>query len=693
MILTVIQKIPQQVRYDTAKWLVIIFISLLGKLFLPNDLLAQITNNEKINTDSTHNEIKKEFKLPTVEVFETRSKSNSAINFSPNKIINKEDIQLVSPMQLSEVLNFSPGVSIRNYGGLGAMKTISIRGTGSMRSLILLDGMPLNSSQNGSFDLNNIAVSMIDNIEIVRGGSSAIFGGNAIGGAVNIRTNFSPTEKFLANFSYGSFGETTLNMIGNLTFDNSSQNSSIDYFSVSADFQRADGDFPFEFNQFGQNNKFKRENADYLNAVFSVSGKGNISNWSIWSRGIFSKTDKGVPGAILQGTVNQSNARWEEENYILLASANRAFADNSGLAISGIFKRSNTLFKEFSMGVLPEYKYLLNDFGLTVRHHFIGFGWLNEIVGTASYGSLSGDMLSKNLGSFVDRISFALGYRIEKDFKFSNQILMLNAGLRMDNNFENVSKSVENANQKTAFSGTFGGIYNIENFPIKFRTNISHNFRFPNFNEMYYRFYGTENLLPEKSNNLNLGFFFDLLNLFAVNVDGFHIDTRDMIISVPTSPMTWQAMNLARAASNGLELSISLLREMKFISNLNFSYTLQSTVDRSPNSITHNKQLPYIPQETFNFLFCLRFCEIDFGMKGEYSSFRYIQDDNSLNAILPKYFTSDIFLCRKFCIDAKSDIFLTFRLECKNIFADRYEIVSNYIMPGRQFRASIGLEF
>jgi len=654
---------------------------------LQNNLFSQAKNNS-VPTDSGTT---KEVKLPPIEIIETRSKSNSAINFSPNKIVAQQEIQIASPLQLSEVLNFSPGINIRNYGGLGAMKTVSIRGSGSMRSLILLDGMPLNSSQNGSFDLNNIAVSMIDNIEVIRGGASAIFGGNAIGGAINIRTNSLDDKVLALNLGYGSFNELTVNFAKNMIMESKyveRQNSFItNYLSVNVDFQRSDGDFPFTFNQFGKDEAFKRENSDYTNFGGTISGKIYFSDWSIWGRGIFSTVDKGVPGAILQGTVNQSNARWEEGNYTLLLNANRFFSEKSELTISGVFRNSKTLFKEFSMATLPEHNFLLNDFGLTARYNFTTLGLFNEIVGSGNYSTLSGDMLDKNLDGFVDRISFALGYRVENNLQFSNQILSLNAGARMDNNIENSSD--DSSNYKTTFSGTVGGIYAIKNFPIKFRGNISHNFRFPNFNEMYYRFYGTENLLPEKSNNFNLGFFFDLFNLFDVNVDGFHIDTRDMIISVPTSPMTWQAMNLAKTVSNGLEFSLSLLNEIKFIHSFNFNYTLQKTLDKSANSITFNKQLSYIPQEIFNYFLTVRLGKFILGTRGEYSSYRYLQDDNSPNAILPQYFVNDIFVERRFTV---SNYSLKIRFECKNIFDERYEIISNYIMPGRQFRGTIGIE-
>ena len=651
-------------------------------ILLNNYAAASIDDTAKTKSTKILNkkDTTKNYGLPKIEIYGTRNKSNSAIEFSPNTQIGQKEIETIAPVQLSEVLIFSPGVNIRNYGGIGAMKTISIRGTGSSRTLILLDGMPISSSQNSSFDLNNISVSMIDNIEIVRGGASTIFGGNAIGGAVNIQTNAIPREKILANFSYASFNELGINITGNYVSKHPSQSAfALNFLSVNANYQNSKGDFPFTYNYFGKDSTFRRENADFENGFFSISGKFNVSNWSIWTRAFLSTTDKGVPDPIIQGNINQSKARFEENNYLFLINSNRTFANNSNLRISGIAKKNKMTYIEPKSYLKQRDEYDLNDFGISAKYNFWSLGLFNEAVADFSHSTLAGDNLALELDSFIARTLVAVGYRIEKELKLKTQTISLNAGTRIDKNDKN----------PLVFSAALGGIYQINKFPVKLRTNFSHNFRFPNFNEMYYRNFGSKDLLPEKSNNFNVGISADLIKKFNISVDGFWLDAKDMIVAIPTSPISWQAANLDKAVSRGLEFSIGLLREWGFVSDLNFSYTLQQTLDKSNNTSTYNKQLPYIPKEYFSFLVNLQFYKMNFGMKGEYSSFQYTQADNAVTAIIPSYFVCDLFIYRDFRL---SDLDLQLRFDCKNLLDERYEIISNYLMPSRQYRLTFGLK-
>jgi outer membrane cobalamin receptor len=242
------------------KFYINLYIIILFLLIINIPTIAQNTEADSLN---------KIVRLPEVQVIKERNKSNSAIEFSPNTTIDNQIIQTISPTQISEVMSLAPGVNISNYGGLESMKTISIRGTGSMRTLILLDGLPINSSQNGSFDLNNINPSLIDNIEIIRGGASAIYGGNAIGGAVNIQTNYSPSEIIKANIRYGSFNEIETNITGNYVANQTLLSTNINY-------QTSDGNYPFNYTLFGEEKLFYRENADYKNLMLSGTAKTNF---------------------------------------------------------------------------------------------------------------------------------------------------------------------------------------------------------------------------------------------------------------------------------------------------------------------------------------------------------------------------------------------------------------------------------
>ncbi|MDR0927179.1 MAG: TonB-dependent receptor [Ignavibacteria bacterium] len=610
--------------------------------------------------------------LPEIEVIDTKPKSNSAMDFSPTTIIRKAQIEIVQPTQLSDILIYAPSVQISNYGGLGSQKTISIRGTGSMRTLVLLNGMPINSAQNSSLDLNTIPISMIDNIELMRGGASAIFGGNAIGGAVNIRADGTPTQLFNAGLSYGSFGEISANATGNYI-----GNGGINYISATADYINTRDNYPFTYNVFGKDSTFKRENADYSKLLLSVAGKGTIDNWNIWSRAIFSTTDRGVPGAILQGQVNVSKDRMKDNDYILIVNANRG----GNTAVSAILKHSKTEYTEPSKTSDPISHFSLYDVAVNAKYGDNAFGLSYEILGSLGYATLNGDMLEPDVNSFVNRASAALGLRLEKNLELQQHNIKLTAGGRAD------AVNRPNDDVETAMSATIGGIYSYADIPIELRSNYSHNFRFPNFNEMYYRNYGTKDLLPEFSDNFNVGIDVSILNHIYMSIDAFYINTKDMITAIPTSPIAWSAKNLDRAVSRGVEMYIST--NFTNYPNVILSYTRQQTLDKSTASITYNKQLPYTPNEIASYIISYSISEFEFGIKGNYTSFRYLQGDNDDNAVLPSYFTHDCFVSKQFKI---ADIDWKLRLGVQNIFDLQYEVISNYIMPCRAFQATISCE-
>jgi len=89
---------------------------------------------------------------------------------------------------VEEVLEQTPGVRIRRFGGLGSYSTASIRGSKSEQVLVLLDGVRLNSAERGAVDLSTIPLRQVERIEVTRGGGAARFGTGAEGGVISITT-------------------------------------------------------------------------------------------------------------------------------------------------------------------------------------------------------------------------------------------------------------------------------------------------------------------------------------------------------------------------------------------------------------------------------------------------------------------------------------------------------------------------
>jgi outer membrane cobalamin receptor len=99
----------------------------------------------------------------------------------------------------------APGVAVSEYGGLGQLATVSIRGSGADAVLVLLDGLPLNTAFGGGVDLSSIPRSWIERIEVVRGPEGAHYGAGALGGVVNVVTRRAVTSSWSAQASAGSF--------------------------------------------------------------------------------------------------------------------------------------------------------------------------------------------------------------------------------------------------------------------------------------------------------------------------------------------------------------------------------------------------------------------------------------------------------------------------------------------------------
>lgn len=146
------------------------------------------------------------FELPEVEVAGRRPQLPATTPASIS-VITAEEIAAMGALTVADALRVLPEVLIRSTGGPGSLTTMSIRGSPSTQSLIMLDGVPLNRPDQASVDLSTLPIQQVDHIEVLRGPFSAIYGSATIGGVVNIVTRGRPESS--ASARIGSYGETS----------------------------------------------------------------------------------------------------------------------------------------------------------------------------------------------------------------------------------------------------------------------------------------------------------------------------------------------------------------------------------------------------------------------------------------------------------------------------------------------------
>jgi vitamin B12 transporter len=127
-------------------------------------------------------------------------------------VINKEQIERSSGRTVGQLLNEQAGLTINGaLNNIGSNQSVYMRGAGTGRTLVLLDGIPVYDPTliNNEFDINLISLNDVERIEICRGAQSTLYGSDAVAGVINIITvkkDISKPFNVKATLSAGSFG-------------------------------------------------------------------------------------------------------------------------------------------------------------------------------------------------------------------------------------------------------------------------------------------------------------------------------------------------------------------------------------------------------------------------------------------------------------------------------------------------------
>ncbi len=125
-------------------------------------------------------------------------------------VVTKADIVRRGFTTVAAALENVPGVAITRTGPIGSSASVTIRGTGSNQTLVLLDGRPLAGAQLGALDLGALPTAGVERIEVVEGGGATLYGTGAIGGVINIVTAVRSRRDTIATLSSATFGERAL---------------------------------------------------------------------------------------------------------------------------------------------------------------------------------------------------------------------------------------------------------------------------------------------------------------------------------------------------------------------------------------------------------------------------------------------------------------------------------------------------
>lgn len=598
--------------------------------------------SNKIATDT--------FELKEVVITDSKTKKETAR-------INFQHLENYSARKLSNLLNDVSGIYFKNYGN-GQLTTIAVRGTNTSQTEVLWNGVRLNSPMLGQSDFSLLNVGFHNSIAIQFNQLNT-----AIGSNINLN-NETPeaSTQFDGTFRVGSYGLLETNMAAN--YGNKKLRG-----SSKVAVLKCENNFPI----FKNNTWQKQEHAavlqwaffQQLNYLINANNTIDIYAW-------LNNANREIPATLQQ---EKSNAHQRDQSLRTL--------------LRWTFKQRNIKFSASSAYLLEtlqytNYQLLTNDkstshawrnnfhFGYQLKKfHLEATAFADfEKAKSVGYNSVHQRMLSG--------ITAKASYWMSKGFNFS-------VGMRQE--FLN--------DKNSPFMPYASAIVTarIRNHYTRIELTGKRSFRFPTFNDLYWRGSGNKKLLPEESWNAEAVFNYKWKSLFALSLANYYAWINNQIQWTPDVSGNWRPQNLKSVFARGLDanavfdLPKNIVQHLECNLSISYSYTL-STQTKSfiGNDEAVGKQVIYVPEhKAASSLSCSYY---GFGIAAffRFTGLRFISSDNS-NA-LPAYSIADIEFSKQISF-SKSSIKLAFRVN--NLTNNIYQDVAERPMPSRNFEGTISL--
>lgn len=624
---------------------------------------------------------------------------------TPIQILHREQLEKLTSLQLSDALKLMAGVVIKDYGGIGGMKTISVRGFGAQHTMVAYEGISLNNSQTGQIDLSRISMENIDNLSLVLGEQEDIlqparqFAAANLIQIVNRKPIFKEKKRISVDFNFlgGSYDlfNPYLKISQLLKRKKTPTDSEVSAY-IRADYLQSRGNYPYLLyygNQGDSSSVEKRTNSDIKTfsgefGLFTTFRDSSLLNILL----SYYDSERGLPGATILYNLDAKNRLWDKNAFGQI-KFHKQF--HNALVYQSFFKFDYGYTRYVDPTFLNAAHYLNNMYiqreyylsnSLRYQYRSFKFSFANDLI----YQNMSA-----NLNNFVYPERFGILSVLAG--QFHKKHIQISANL-LHSLYLQRSIIEEKTKIRNHFSPTLSFAIRpllSQQFYVRFfYKNI---FRMPTFNDLYYREVGNVNLNPEKTNQFNVGIAFsDYLShkkiTFSATTDLYFNQVRDKIVAIPNKNLfVWSMLNYGKVNIYGLETTFYCSWQPSSLFALYFqgNYTLQKAIDVSnKESKNYQHQIPYTPLHSSALNMSINIWHFFLGNELIIVGSRYALEQNVEENRLSPYVDANLSLGMTL---QPLQIPLVFKIEVLNVGNAHYEIIRNYPMQGRSFRLKINL--
>ncbi len=570
-------------------------------------------------------------KLNPIIVSGSRQRQNLLDSISSVSIIDKEEIRRSGAKNVGDLLKGTSGVEIGQSGGLGSVTSFFLRGADSRNALVLIDGVRVRDSITQSSLAENIPLSLINKIEIVRGNVSSLYGDGAVGGVINI---FTKPEFDDLNSKLEVFKNISAEYGSHNTFDTSfgifKRNKKLSSFSLQAQHLKTDGFSATNPKITGSSDESDYDDDKYRNSSLNMSLNKKFSQFLIGGKVYYTDANTSFDNSFYGKNPQQ---RAEHEIYNIFFEEN--FLKNMN---SRIDYDESVISLKYNYGEKIKTRQsqlrFSSNFSLNEIHSFVfGYESRNEQRNPISSGLSSrdtGSLFAGYLAKFK-KYTFQLNIRNDEYDKFNGETTWFVGGSYRLNENKNFF-----INKSTAYG-----------IPTAYAISTN------------------TNLLPENHNSSEIGITYNH-NKYNFRIVYFDTETNNPITFDPSD--SYKAKNFKSFKNNGLEVTSVL----NFQDNLvKLSWTLQDPETPFGFDTSKNVQSARRARSFGSVSWDFIRESYELGVKSVYSSARF--DSDYSNVRLDDYL---VFSVRgEFKFNKKLSLFV----KGENITNENYQLANGYI--------------
>ena len=630
----------------------------------------------------------------------------------PSQKLNGEQLERLSAHSVADALRYFSGIQLKDYGGVGGIKTVNIRSMGTHHLGISYDGIQLGNAQNGQIDLGQFSLDNVEEISLYNGQKSTIFQpasdfGHA--GAIYIRTR---TPDFRNGESYHLKAKVKLASSDMLRLSTLYEQKLGERLSASlnAEFLTASGKYKFRYRRKNQDGTVAydttatRQNGDIHaeRVEMNLHGLTDQGGWQL--KGYLYNSQRGIPGAIVNN-VWRRGERQGDLNTFVQSHFYKSWGDWLSTRWQAKYAYYQTHYvNRDSTQHQVDNTYRQQEFYLSTANVLEMMpGWSASLSYDLKWNSLRANTYNfakPTRWSNLVSVATAIDYLHVKA-----QASLLGTFIRDERHVPDAERQGNGSDTRhSSFSELTPAVFvNVYPWRARFfsmRAYAKKSFRMPTFNDLYYTDMGNALLVPESAIQYDLGFVLSKhyshsqtpITHIQLQADAYYNTVHNKIVAYPKGQQfRWTMLNLGRVHIKGLdveaEASAQVCRDV--VATFRAQYTYQDARDvTNPADSYYRDQIPYIPWHSGSAILGLAWKGLTVNYSFVYAGERYNQQENIKYNYMQPWYTSDLSASYQWHHRRTG---YRLQLEVNNLLSQDYDVILNYPMPKRNYGLSFDI--